>query len=115
MRKPVSKRIQSLAKAITGENKYFDNLLEKQAYLQSIKQAMNSPFGEELMKALDTVESAAFETLYNSNFKHKIAQAKAEIKIARYLKSILSSFIVEEKQVTDTINHFREEEMNGEA
>jgi len=99
MRFPPSRRLYDTSKMITDENSYIDGLNSRQEYLKNIEDCMHSPFGLTLVAALEQLESSAYSTLYSSSMKSRVAQAKAEIKTAKYLKGMLLGFRTEKLEV----------------
>jgi len=109
MRIPFHRRKNDLAKAIVGEDKYLDDLEKRKRFVDSVVSALNGPFGQVLMNALDAAEKDAFERLLTSRFQHTIAQAKAEIRLVRHIKQALQAYVVEKHQIDDAIKTMQEE------
>jgi len=101
-------------KAVFDDNEYINDMQRRKAYLDEMKAAINSPFGVMLLKALDDVEATAFNTLYKSSFKHRVAQAKAEIKVASYLKGVIKGYASEAAAFEDAVARFQDMEYGEE-
>lgn len=100
MRLLPSRTLKKHLKAVTNDNDYLKDMEKRREYLKSIVSAMESPFGVILVNALESIEGDALENLYVAGNAMVARQAKAEIKISRYLKAVLMGY-VHEKEAFD--------------
>ena len=107
---PPSRRLQKHIKAVTSENEYFADMEKRDAYLRGITECLESPFGVVLIKALEDIESNAYKKLYTARFKGSIAQAKAEIKTASYVKNVLMGYVYEKEAFENAMRQYQEME-----
>jgi len=106
-----SRSLQKKFKSATGESSFFLGLEENKELLESIVVGMNSPFGAALISSLETIETAGFASLLdNTNSVAKLAQSRAEIKVARYMKGILLAYVQELDTLTNSIKQLHQEE-----
>jgi len=105
-----SSRLRKHIRAVTSDNEYLRDLEKREAYLNGIIQSIESPFGVILIKALEDIEANAYKKLYTARMKGAIAQAKAEIKTASYIKNILMGYIHEKEAFNNAIEQYKEME-----
>jgi len=111
MKIPVSRRLQKMQKIVT-ENDYLNNLEERQAYLNSLAMAARSGFGTVLLEGLETLERLATEKLIKTNNAKTVAQCKAEIKTARFIKNMISAIFQEKNSIDTAIESLQREDEN---
>jgi hypothetical protein len=105
-----SRNLKKQMKMVTDDNEYVNDLKKRGQYLRGIQESMESPFGVILINALESVESNALENLYLAGNDMVARQAKAEIKIARYMKSTLMGYVVEQGSFETAIQQYSEME-----
>jgi len=110
MRVPPSRRLHKNLIAVTSDNDYIDDLEKRASYLTGITEAMESPFGVILIRALENLEATALEDLYKSMTKLGTNQAKAEVKTARYIKAVLMGYVYEKEAFNNSLNQYIEME-----
>jgi len=108
------RRVKKNVKAAFEDNDYIDDMQKRGSYLDNITDAINSPFGVLLIKALDDIEAQAFNTLYKTSFKHRVAQAKAEIRVASYMKGVIAGYTAENESFKQAVKTFNEMEYGEE-
>jgi len=114
MRIAPSRRLKKSLKAVTDDNAYFDDLQQREQYLAEMERCMSGNFGTMLIAALEQLESAAYSTLYKSSMKHRIAQAKAEIKTVQYVKGVFLSLRAERENL-EAMKETIEQEITNEV
>ncbi|RME11488.1 MAG: hypothetical protein D6816_02035 [Bacteroidetes bacterium] len=97
-------------KVVTEDNEYLKSLEQRKTYTDSFEQAINSPFGEVLLQAIDNLEKDALERLTKVWRKSSLAQARADVKAARYIKSVLQSMLAEKKSLENEIKSYNDME-----
>lgn len=114
MRIAPSSRLKKQLRVVTDENEYIANLETRQQYLRQMTDCMDSDFGMTILAAFEQIESQAYGTLYKTNIKSRVAQAKAEIKTVQYMKGIFMS-LRSDKATTDAMLEKTSEEQNDES
>jgi len=97
-------------KSALADNEYMADMEKRGDYIKSITIGMQSPFGAVLLNALDTIENAATENLINR--KHE-DQSRAEVKLTRFIRATLMSYVNEQEVLDNAIRQYNEME-NGE-
>jgi len=109
-----STRLRKAMRVVTNENQYMEGLDSRARYLTQMEQAMDSDFGLTLIAAMEQLEANAYATLFKTNMKWRVSQAKAEIKTAKYIKSIFMTFRAEKNEVVAMQKQLNED-VNNEA
>jgi len=107
---PQQRRLKKHLKVVTSDNEYLNDLQKRDAYLTSIKDCMESPFGVILINALEAIEGSALESLYQTNSDKETMQSKAEIKTARLLKATLMGYVYEQEVFKNALKQYAEME-----
>lgn len=107
MRQPVSRQLKKHLRAVTNENDYFDDLNQRKYYLDAFKSAIDSPFGEVLVRALKGIEKSAMERLVHSWRQKTVMQAKAEIAVSRYLLAMFEGMLADHETCKAELERYR--------
>lgn len=99
-----------------GERSYILRVEKRKERLESLVECMESPFGAALIEALEDIESAAYGTLATTPVWNwpKLVQAKAEIKIAKYIKAKLMVYVSDLDSINKQLELFNAEESDLE-
>lgn len=107
MRIAPSMRLHKMNKTVQhGDEAVIAKLASRKEYAQGVIDGVNSPFGISLISALENLEANAYNTLFKTSMKSKIAQAKAEIKTSKYLKGVLMGYIAEGSSLDKLIEQY---------
>lgn len=109
MRSLPSAQLRKFKKTILDENDYLENLNLRAQYLESFSEAINSPFGKVLITALDNLERSAYLKLGKTMRWRTILQARAEIAVAQYLKTMFIGMLNEKASVDAEIQQYQGE------
>jgi len=112
---PISRRLKRHIKAVTDDSDYAADLEARQAYLRNITECIESPFGVILIKALEDIESSALAVLYESDASMITNRAKAEIKVAKYLKATIMGYVMEQANLDNAIKQYIEMEQGEQT
>jgi len=107
MRIFASRSAKKHIKSALNDNDYFNDLEQRDSYIRSITEGMESPFGAVLLNALDVIESTATENLIARSNE---ADSRAEIKLARFVRATLMSYVSEQEALSNAINQYNEME-----
>jgi len=110
---PISRRLKKHLAVVTDDNEYTKDMQKRVAYLDTITECMESPFGVILIQALENIEGSGLEALYSAMTKDGARTAKAEIKIARYLKAVLMGYVYEKQAFENAISQYIEMEQGA--
>jgi len=110
---PPSRRLHKAMNEVAGDSSYFEQLDKRKAYLDEASRCMDGSFGITLLASLESMESEAYSTLYKSNMKSRVAQAKAEIKTIQFIKGRLMSLRIEKANVDGSIEELMENKDDG--
>jgi len=111
MRRP-SKILRKSLKAALGERAYFMQLEGSKERLESVTHCMGTPFGAALIEALEAIEVNAYAQLAEASIFNfpKVIQAKAELKLARYVKAKLMTYVADLDSINEQLRSLYEVE-----
>lgn len=107
----ISRKLRKEFKGAMGEASFFLGLQRREGLLQALNEAINGPFGAALILALENIEGAAFGRLLDTSQNGaSLAQARAEIKVAQYMKASLLAHVQELESLKEMISEMNNEE-----